>query len=395
MTTHISQVETTSNVLAGSRVRDVSKKIHEVDPNAAPFTLFFSKADSKVASNPKFEWQEKGLPEKWLTVNDGSNIAATVTTVTVDTPSGNYVRPGNILSVVRTGEKLLVVTASSATSMVVVRAFDGDQVTGSQINDGDDIKIIGSAHAEGADVGTLHSYQETQPFNYTQIFRRAFGATRTLTNSELYSGNSRSRQGMENARDFKILLEESFIYGEKSLLSTQETSATLGPRRTAGGILEFCTTTQAMGGTMTESELETFAQTAFNATGGSAERFLAASATAVSVIDQLAASRLQVVPKEKTYGVAITRWVTGHGEFNIVKHRLLESNTVVADGFAGHMIAIDPKKIGYRYLADSNIKLLKDRQAPGVDGWTDEYLAEIGWEIRNPTCHAIATGITG
>ena len=164
MATHISQVETTSNVLAGSRVRDVSKKIHEVDPNSAPFTLFFSKADSAVAINPKFEWQEKGLPEKWLTVNDGSNIAATVTTVTVDTPSGNYVRPGNILNVVRTGEKMLVVTASSATSIVVIRAFDGDQVTGSTINDNDDIKIIGSAHAEGADVGTLHSYQETQPY---------------------------------------------------------------------------------------------------------------------------------------------------------------------------------------------------------------------------------------
>lgn len=390
MATHITAAESTGNILAGARIRDVSKKIHEVDPSAAPFTLFFAKADSKVALNPKFEWQEKGLPERWLKINDAS-ASATDTTIDVDTPGGDYVRPGAVLRNVRTGENMRV-TSSTATVLTVVRAIDGDGTTGTAFADNDDLLIIGSIYAENADVPTVHSYQETQPFNYTQIFRRSYGASGTLTASALYSGNTRTHQAMENARDFRILLEESFIYGEKTSTSAESDAA---PRRSTGGILQFATATQAMGGTMTESELETFTQTAFLATGGSSEKFLAASGTAVSVIDQLAAARLQVVPKEKTYGVGITRWVTAHGELNIVKHRLLESGTITADGYDGHMIAIDPKKIGYRYLEGRNIQLLKDRQGPGIDGWIDEYLAEVGWEVRNPTTHLVGTGITG
>lgn len=381
--------ESTGNVLSGSRKRDVSLKIHEVDPNAAPFTLFFAKADSQVTGNPKHEWQEKGLPERWSTISDAGGIDTTTTTVGV--AAGTYFRAGDIVNIPRTGEKMRVVSISS-NNLTVVRAYDGDGVTGSAINDSDDIQIIGSAFAENSDVATPQSIQETQPYNYTQIHRRSFGASRTLQNSVLYSGNSRTRQRMENARDFRILLEQSFIYGERNEFS----GSSAQPIRTSGGILAFATTNvQAMGASMTESELETFSQTAFAATGGGPERFLAASATAVSVIDQLAAARLQIVPREKTYGVAITRWVTAHGEFNIVKHRLLESNSIAADGFGGHMIAIDPKKIGYRYIANSNIQLLTDRQGPGYDGWTDEYLAEVGWEIRNPSCHAIATGVIG
>ncbi len=389
MATHIGAAESTGNVLAGSRVRDVSKQIHQVDPSAAPFTLFFSKADSAVTGNPKHEWQEKGLPERWDVISDGSGVDTTTTTVGVT--HGSYFNAGDLVNIPRTGEKMRVVSIST-NNLTVVRAFDGDGTTGSAINDSDDIQIIGSVFAEGADVGTPVSYQETQPYNYTQIFRRAFGATRTLQNSNLYSGNSRTRQAMENARDFRILLEQSFLFGERKTFN--DTSNT--PIRMTGGILYYCTSNnQAMGGTMTEAELETFSQAAFLHTGGSDQRFLAASGTAVSVIDQLAAARLQTVPREKNYGVAITRWVTAHGEFNIVKHRLLESNSIAADGFGGYMIAIDPKKIGYRYIADSNIKLLKDRQGNGIDGWTDEYLCEIGWEVRNPEVHAVATGITG
>jgi len=44
-------------------VRDVGPKVFYVDPSASPFTLLSEKAGSKVATNPRFEWYEKGFAQ--------------------------------------------------------------------------------------------------------------------------------------------------------------------------------------------------------------------------------------------------------------------------------------------------------------------------------------------
>jgi hypothetical protein len=151
---------------------------------------------------------------------------------------------------------------------------------------------------------------------------------------------------------------------------------------------------QNMGGTMTEAEIENWMANFFNPTGEGDSRLLMASALGVSVIDQLAAGRLKTVPSDKTYGIAINQWITSHGRLNIVKHRLLE-NGPGGTGFGGYMIAIAPKRLAYRFIATRDTKLLIDRQAPGDDKWTDEYLTEVGWQIELPKVHGVATGITG
>jgi hypothetical protein len=56
-----------------------------------------------------------------------------------------------------------------------------------------------------------------------------------------------------------------------------------------------------------------------------------------------------------------------------------------AGGFlADSFFAIDTSKFKYVYLQDADTKLLKDRETPGTDGKTEEYLTECGLEVHSP-----------
>jgi hypothetical protein len=59
------------------------------------------------------------------------------------------------------------------------------------------------------------------------------------------------------------------------------------------------------------------------------------------------------------------------------------------------MLAVDPSKIGYRFMRNRDTKLRVDIQAPDLDGWKDEYLTEFGWVVQNPQVHGVGKNITG
>lgn len=381
--------EATDVIPQSRRVRDVASRIAYLDPDAAPLTVVLSQAPtSRVAVNSKFEWIEKDLPARWDQINNGAGYSATATSLVVD--NGPYHFIGDVIAVVRTGEKMRVTNVVTNT-LTVVRAVDGDGVNGIAILDNDDLLTIGNALPEGDAVGVPRSHAETYPFNYTQIVRTPFGTTGTEENSENYTGKDRPRLRMEQAVAHKVDLERTALFGELQ----NDTSVAGSPRRYTGGLLYFLTqNNQNMGGVMTESEIENWMAGFTNPTGEGDSRLLMASALGITVIDQLAAGRLKTVPSDKTFGIAINQWVTSHGRMNVVKHRLLE-NGPGGTGFGGYMIAVAVKRLAYRFIANRNTKLLIDRQAPGDDKWTDEYLTECGWQVELPAVHGVATGITG
>ena len=188
-----------------------------------------------------------------------------------------------------------------------------------------------------------------------------------------------------------IDIERAFIFGNAGLNGKNaDISDTNNPLRTTGGFLEFVTTNlQAAGGTLTEPEMETFTQTVFTATGAGNSRTLFAAPTVVSVLDQLAAGRLETVPGTETYGIAVKQWMTSHGTLNIVKHRLLSPSP-----YTGYALAVDATKVGYAKMRERDTMLRESIGTPGDDGWTDEYLTECGFEVNNQTAHGILTGVT-
>jgi hypothetical protein len=69
-----------------------------------------------------------------------------------------------------------------------------------------------------------------------------------------------------------------------------------------------------------------------------------------------------------------------------VKHRILSD---FGTAFARGGLVIDPKKLRMRTLSGRATKLMKNRQSPGVDGWVDEYLCEVGAQTMNEEVHGV------
>lgn len=382
--------ETTKNVPSSHNVRDVAKGIQYLDPDAAPLTNFTTEAGKRKrsAANPKIEWNEKGLAPK----ADQKNGAATTgeTAVTVD--NGTYFGVNDIVKVVPTGE-VFRVTAVSSNTLTVARAVGS--TTAATIADNADLLIIGNAFAEGAAKPAVRSHQETTPYNYLQIVRHTFGLTKTQMNTNTYvddSDGGRKRLRMEKAIEHKIDIERNFLFGERN----EDASDTNSPIRYTGGLLYWATSnSKNAGGTLTEAEIEDWLEDVFQYTGGSDTRLLLASPKVISVIDQIAASRIQTVSdRNMTYGVRVKEWVTGHGSLIIAKHRLLTDGAGGA-GYSGYAFAVDPKKIRYVHLQNRDTKLNMNIEDNGDDRVTDEYLTECGLEVHNPEVHGVLTGVTG
>jgi hypothetical protein len=371
--TMISGSQTTANVNTSQHDRDVTR-LKYLDPDAAPFTHLLSegRSSSAVATSFKFEWPEKVRAPKYDQINFAAGYVAGATSIVVD--NGGYFKPSDLVKVPRTGE-VMRVTAVSSNTLTVVRGVGS--TAAAALVDNDDLFIAGQAFAEGADVGTERDHQEVFKFNYRQIFRRPFGATFTQETTRSFLGNNRTRLRMEAAVDHRIDMEQAFLFGERN----RDTTDTANPRSYTGGFLYWVTTNvKDAGGTLTEPEVWDWAEDVFKATGGSPTRLLLAAGGVCSIIDLLAAGRLQTVPSDKTYGIAVKQWITTHGTFNVIKHRLLVDGAG-GEGYGDYALAVDPKNVRHRFAEGRKSRLLTDRQNPGADRWIDEYLEESGLEL--------------
>lgn len=368
---------TTTSVL----VREVGNKIFYLDASAAPFTLLTERAGNKNTSNPKYEWYEKSLRPKTVT-----STLATTNGTTFDASDDNVVRVRDLLTNTSTGEVALITAAGSATSYTIARNLQA-QSGGFATTSGQTWLVIGSANTEGADVGIPDEWKETHKYNLTQIFRTPFGASRTREATESYIGTTRPRLRAEVAITHALDIERAFMFGVRS----DGTSAgTLSGYRTTGGFVNFATSNVlALGGAaLSEPDLEVWLEDVFQHVASGDSRVVFASPSVISAFDQLAAERIRLVPSDTTYGIAVKQFLTSHGTLNIVKHRLLAGSLYDVGAFA-----VDPKMLSMRTLAGGSTKLLMNRQGPGVDGWIDEYLSEVGLQLTNPEVHGTITGV--
>ena len=388
--------ESTENVPAGRRIRDISKKIHKLDPDAAPFTLLLSRAKTETCNEPKYEWMQEELPAKWsqLTVADAVVPAAgTVTTFTV--AHARYFSVGDVVNVVRTGEKVRVEAVNVVGGTIsVVRGVGNTTPAATALND--DLQVIGNAYAEGSPVGLEKSMVETFLFNYVQIFRHAFGETGTQAATVGYVGKGKTRLTQQKAIEHKLDLERAAMFGERAI----DTTSTNNPRRYTGGAMYFLTSNiRDAGGTLTAPEVWSWMQDVYQHTGASgSSRTLFASPLLITTLDQFALTTgnvsVNVAPTDKTFGLSVTQWQSSHGGFNIIKHRLLE-NGLGGQGYGGHGFLLDPAAWYLRHLPGRNTQLRENIGNKGDDAWTDEYFSEVGFQVTLPETQGILKGVTG
>jgi hypothetical protein len=364
------------NVLSNRRVIDMSKNIALLEPSATPLTVLLKNIASETAYNPKFEWLEYAPAPVSDAVNNGAGYADNATSIVVD--NGAYFSVNDIVKVPRTGE-VMRVTAVSTNTLTVTRAYG--ETTAAALVDNDPLLIIGNASAEGASARDYKNNDATNAYNFTEIFKTTVELSGTLDASQLYGGKDRNFQRKVKGIEHMLQIERSFLFGERKEDTTNKI-------RTTRGLLGFLTENIVdAGGTLTEAEFESFCEAVFRY--GSNKKLLLASPKVISVINQFASGKLQMVPTDKTYGIAVTKYLSAHGELMLVKHNLLEGTV-----YGGYAIAIDPENVKYRYLQGRDTTLRTDIQAPDVDGFKDEYLTEAGLQLMLPKTHGVLKGVT-
>jgi len=373
----------TLNINQARRVVDMSKTIALLNPSANPLTLLSQKAARLKAINPEFSWLEDDLRPAWDAINNGAGYTDSDTDLVVDNAA--YFEIGSLVDVPRTGEIMKVTAINTSTNTITVARSVGSTAAAALVDD-DPLMIMSDANQEGAKSRASKTTKIESLTNYTQIFRTPVEATRTESSSELYGGKDRNyyrrKAGIEHAKKIECAL----WFGEKGIDTSGD-----HPERYTGGVFEFLAGnfTDA-GGTLTEADFEAFVRDAFKY--GSDVKYGFASPLVLSVINLWGVSKLQTVPRDKTYGLAVTKYISAHGELNLIKNRLFEGAV-----YGGYMVVLDfaDECVAYRYLQGGDTKLKTNIQDNDADGWKDEYLTEAGLQLKQPDRHAVLTGVTG
>lgn len=299
---------------------------------------------------------------------------------------------GDVFLNVRTGEIQKVATVASTTTITTLSTERG--IGSSNLGagaDGDDLVIIGNASEEGSGARNINSTRAVNGYNYTQIFKKSFAVTGTEDVSQLYGGPDlpyqRMKKGLEHTKD----IEHALLFGARDSLTT----GTQGkPMRFTGGVDEFIVSNSAyvqdQGGLpLTRADLDVFLREGF--TYGENNKMFMVGANLLSAITEIAQGQLRVVQGASTYGLAINKWISPHGEIDIV-HNPLFTGPFVDRGYL-----LDMDSFKYAFLngprGSRDTKLRMDIGGNDVDGQLDEFLTECGLERRGAPRNALLKGV--
>lgn len=375
--TIISGTRGTGNITPTRRKLDVPDEIFLLQPDAAPLVQILSQAKKKQAINPEISWFEDDLLPQRDQV--GTTTTADETSITIS--NTGYFYAGDVIKVEATGEIMLCTTHTN-TVLTVSRGWG--ETTKTTISGGAYLLKLGNANEEGSGVPTLRSTTVSKVRNYLQIFKTPFGVTETEEASDLYGGGDLSYLRMKKLVEHKIQMERALLFGE-----LKEDTDGDHPKRATRGLLKFIvgTNTQAAGGTLTEAEFETFLETGFMY--GSTTKTLLASPKVISAINYWGKNALQMLPKDKTYGLSVMRYLSSHGEVLLIRHKLLQGTI-----YGGYAFLLDMNNLFYRFLKGRDTKLQRNIQDPDEDQEKDQYITEAGLELRNPETHSVLTGVS-
>ena len=360
-------IRDTLNITQDRRVVDMKNRINLLEPMKTPLIVLLMNLRKGGAFSPKVEWLEDDLIPR--TSHATTLYDATVLVITVTTGEGTFFKANDIVLNTESGEQMKVDSVSGDV-ITVTRGYGNTAVAASTTDD--ELLIIGNASAENASKPAIKTTLTVAKFNFTEIFRNPFGASRTQAQSKLYGGPDRSYQrkklGIEHMRD----IERAFWFGIKK----EDTS---GPRRTTGGVQSFIVTnTQDFSGSMTETTFEDFARTLFRY--GNSTKMLFSAPKVLSVIQEFGLGKLQLLPRDKTFGLAINRYLSPHGELNLVRTVIFEG-----DVYDDYMFGVDMANLEMRVMQDTILR--QNIQANDADGWVDEFLTEATLIVEQEKTH--------
>ena len=358
-----------------------------IEPNGtAPLNALLAMTASEATDDPKFNHFRDELPARVLTTNASALVGDT--TITITNISDNaFVVPGVLLLNTRTNEILrasATTVAGTTTITNMTRGASGS--TAAAMNSGDKLVIIGFADAEGTGKPTAVSFDPTTDYNYTQIFKTGIGLTNTQKATYLRTGDKEQEMVTKALKLHMADIERAMFWGKRY----EENGSTNQPRRYTGGLFNMISNvTDAASGfgtanTITESEFDRLLiETIF--AWGSKSKLMICGPRVVSNLQKIAKARWQPTQVEGTYGVSMTGYSTFAGDLNIIMHPMFRQ----IPGFDSTALVLDLPYVKYRYLEGRDTQLLRDVQAPDVDGKEHYYRTECGLELTQGRPHQI------
>lgn len=391
---------TTANFVVDGRPKHWRAGILLNYPNGdAPLFALTSAMKSEVVTDPEFNWWEKPMQTRRISL--GANLDANTGTQTITVASGaRGFKEGDLLLVEHTDEILMVASEpTSDTALSVTRAYGDVAATavtynGATVNP--NLLGIGSAYEEGSDAPIGRAYDPTKKFNYTQIFRNTFEHTRTAIKTKLRTEDDVKEAKRETLELHSRDIEFAFLFGNRT-----EKTKNGKPIRTTGGILSFIQASNkktVSNGQLDMQTLEGYMEEIF--AFGSSEKIAFVGNRAMTAINQAVRrnSAYQIGAGEKLFGMTVTRIVSPHGELILKRHPLFNqvSGATGAQTYTAlnsSMLVVDQAKLKYKHLKGDDTRYEPVLQANGVDGVKSGFITECGLELHNPECFYFVEGM--
>lgn len=394
---------TDPHIAAVRRVRDVSDKIYLLDPNEYALTVLLSKLRSKMAINTKIEWLEDDFHVQYDTCTTGTGVLPTSTTDgTFDPDNVTRWRKWDLWYNGETGE-VIMVTGVAGTTVTCIRGVDETPGTGPAAwTSGCMLYWIGNAVQTGGVNPDMISTITQGKYNFVQIFKDPFEVDNTANWVKLYGGKDMAWQRYKFGILHQRNQERGMWIGKKAELNADTGYPSGTPdidtqSNVMGGVYEFISggNVYANSGAFTEIEFEDFMPTV--ARFGNNVKFCFASPILLSIIATWGKEHLQVLPKDTTYGLHITRYRSPHCELNLINMKLFQdllyggTGTPALDwGKAGFILDLENLYLHYGRKTQLEMNI----QPNNKDSTMDQYLTEVSLEVRSPLTHSYITGIS-
>jgi hypothetical protein len=379
----------TTELLADALRIEMDEEMAALDADESQYSTLIMNTSSEETTREKFNWLEKDIFPRLVTV--GTSYLVGDTAVTLTAGQGANVRIGDVLRNMARGDALWVTNVVGDVLTVVRNVGVKAAVAGTA---GDTMLIMSNAAAQGADFGQTAIVQPVLGFNYTQIFRHGYSFSRTATKVASYTGREPAQESDDKALEHKRAIEYSGFWGARDMKTDPATGEPVG---FTGGLVEFITTNKTdVNGALTVDIVDNFLTQTLRKAGRNATIYASPLAAAqMSKFNRGGQGTAWRASRENVAGLKVDAFMSGVFGYEIpivVKKDWYDFPTTL-DQYGGWLFVVDNDAIKWRYLTDSSTALLTNRNHPGADRVSEEWLTEGGWQVKTEAHHGILYGI--
>ena len=392
-----------------------------------------SKKSARPVKDPKHNWATRNLPARGGALTAADEVY-TEPTLTSKYTSGGAVGdvvyakcasavatqfiPGTTAMLSEKGEyrsnvrgRVVDRSDNGANSYVAIKLIDTPDAS-YDLDTVNYVQRIGNSNPEGGDRPDAWALNPTEYWNYTQIFRNAYGITGTQKETELRYLDALTEAKQDALEAHGLDVEQAIIFGERS--------STIGengkPERTLRGIIPWLISESSANGNVegfshgSAYSSSDWLGTSVAPTGtivdggmwlgdmlevifryGSMEKIGVVGSGAMLGLHRLAevSGDYQLITRQMHYGLKFQELVTPFGSVFLKTHPLFNQTPVNRYD----MLIVDPNKISVRPLGSRDTKPMEADHEEGRDGIEGEWLGELTLELHEPPAHGYLTRV--